>query len=318
MADASFYIISEEEEGRTVGQFLKNRLQFSAAHIRSLKFAPEGLTVNGERARTDRILCAGDRLAVPADDSAARPQRLLPYEGVPRALQVLYEDESLIVVDKPAGLAMHPAGGHTADTLANLLRSYFDSADPKARVHFAGRLDKDTSGVVLCAKTALAAEKLQKEKARGGFQKTYFALAAGSFRPGAAQRIDLPLRAAEDPDSGLIRMYADPFGKPALTYYTVRQVFPAYALLELRLDTGRMHQIRAHLAAAGHPLLGDPLYGEKAESGEGLISRCALHAAEICFLHPEDGRQITLSAPLPADMAALTKPVRSGADPFLR
>ena len=301
-------IISPAEDGWNVGQLLRRKLGLSGARIRSLKFAAEGICVNGKKARTSLILHAGDRLEVQREDSSARTEKLKPSapdDGPP--LEIIYEDESLIVVNKPAGLVMHPAGGHRTDTLANRLRAYLDAKDPAARVHFIGRLDKDTSGLVLSAKNADAAQKLQKERAREGFGKIYLALAAGDFAAGEEQTVSLPLAAVRDPASQLIRMQADPAGEPALTFYTVVQTFPGYALLRLRLGSGRTHQIRAHLAAIGHPLLGDPLYGDAAVNRrfEAQLSRSALHAAEIHFSHPEDGRPLGLTAPLPADMAGL-------------
>ena len=301
-------IIGPAEDGLTVEQLLRRRLALSGARIRSLKFAADGISVNGEKARTSRLLSCGDRVEVLRGDPAARAEKLKPAEdGGAAALRVVYEDACLIAVDKPAGLVMHPAGGHRTDTLANQLRAYLDANDPAARVHFAGRLDKDTSGLVLSAKNADAAQKLQKKKACGGFEKSYLALAAGDFLPGEEGTIPLPLAPVRDPASRLVRMQADPAGRAALTRYTVLQTFPGFALLRLTLGSGRTHQIRAHLAALGHPLLGDPLYGDEAVNRrfEHALRRTALHAAGLRFFHPEDGRLITLSAPLPADMAAL-------------
>ena len=303
------HIISPAEDGLRVEQLLRGKLALSGARIRSLKFAPDGICVNGERARTSDVLREGDRLELLREDPPAREERLAPAapaEAFP--LTIVYEDESLLAVDKPAGLVMHPAGGHRTDTLANQLRAYLDRHDPAARVHFAGRLDKDTSGLVLCAKNAHAAQRLQKEKAREGFGKIYLGLALGGFAEGGEETIALPLAPVRDPASRLVRMQADPAGGAALTYYTVLRRFPGYALLRVRLGSGRTHQIRAHLAAIGHPLLGDALYGDGAACLPGMrLSRSALHAAEICFPHPEDGRPLTLTAPLPADMAELIR-----------
>ncbi|MBO4873066.1 MAG: RluA family pseudouridine synthase [Lachnospiraceae bacterium] len=300
--------VTSAEEGLSIEQLLRRKLKLSGARIRSLKFASEGICVNGKKARTSVILHEGDRLEVLREDPPARTERLKPAAPTGGSMpEIVYEDESLIVVNKPAGLVMHPAGGHRTDTLANQLRAYLDARDPAARVHFAGRLDKDTSGLVLCAKNAHAAQKLQKEKARGGFEKTYLALAAGDFAAGEEKTVSLPLAPERDPVLRIIRMKADPAGKPALTLYQVVRAFPGYALLEIRLGSGRTHQIRAHMAVIRHPLLGDPLYGDKEINHrfEDVLSRTALHAAELRFPHPEDGRQMTLSAPLPADMAGL-------------
>ena len=326
------FTVPEELEGLTAEQVLKTRLHLSGALLRSLKFRPDGIRVNGVRARSSTVLRAGDILTLPREDSPARVKKLLPYAGpqIP-PLTVCYEDAFLLAVDKPAGLAVHPAGGHRQDTLANLLQDYLDRTDPGARVHLLGRLDKDTSGLVLCAKNEQTAHRLQREKAREGFGKTYLALAAGEFAAdGKEHCISIPLKPVRDPDTRIERLMPAADGSPAgddtrvsheppvsappapgvlsaLTRFTVEQTFPGYALLKLRLSSGRMHQIRAHLAAVGRPLLGDPLYGDPAVNRlfSGQIRRSALHAAEISFPHLETGEAVTLSSPLPPDMASL-------------
>ncbi len=325
------FTVPEKLEGLTAEQVLKTCLHLSGAHLRSLKFRPDGIRVNGVRARSNTVLRTGDILTLPREDSPARTKKLLPYAGPDLPLTVLYEDTLLLAVDKPAGLAVHPAGGHRQDTLANLLQDYLDRTDPAARVHLLGRLDRDTSGLVLCAKNEQTAHQLQTEKSRDGFGKTYLALAAGAFAAdGTEHCVSIPLKPVRDPCTRIERLMPaagdPPAGEagtlsheppvsvppapgilPALTRFTVERIFPGYALLKLRLSSGRMHQIRAHLAAIGHPLLGDPLYGDPAVNRlfSGQIRRSALHAAEISFSHPETGETVTLSSPLPPDMASL-------------
>lgn len=298
--------VSEEEAGNTVAFFLRSRFKLSESRIRSLKFDPEGIRLDGVRTRVTARVKAGQVLEVLSSDPAARPEKLKPA-AIP--LQIVYEDEALLAVNKPAGLVCHPAGGHQGDTLANALRAYFDETDPKARIHLAGRLDKDTSGLLLCAKNAAAAEHLRRLLAAEGFGKTYLALAAGCFAQKDREgEICLPLRALRDPESGLIRMTGTESGeKEARTLYRVEKRFSAYALLRLRLCSGRTHQIRAHLAAIGHPLLGDPLYGNPCvnQSVSDKIRRTALHAAGLEFIHPLTQEPIRLYVPLPEDMAAL-------------
>nr|MBQ6241220.1 RluA family pseudouridine synthase [Lachnospiraceae bacterium] len=300
--------VTSAEAGLTLERLLRTRLALSGARIRSLKFAPEGIRVNGRKARTTTVLQAGDRVEILRDDPAARAEKLQPCTDSGLQLLIAYEDDFLLVINKPAGLVMHPAGGHRTDTLANRLRAYLDETEPAARVHYVGRLDKDTSGLVLCAKNAAAANKLQKEKARGGFVKEYLALVSGQL-PLAEEEseIRLPLKPVREPGSRLVRMQPDPEGLPAQTFYTIVANYNDYALLRLRPVSGRMHQIRAHMAALGHPLLGDSLYGDPAGNVRfsALLSRTALHAASISFIHPESGLPLSFSAPLPEDMAAL-------------
>ena len=297
-------IIREEEAGRSVGFVLRRLLGLSERRIRSLKFTNNGVLLDGRPARTTDPVEAGQTLSVRLPDQ--QKDVLLPSS---RPLDILYEDSALIAVNKPAGLAVHPAGGHAADTLANALRAHFDASDPAARVHLCGRLDKDTSGIVLCAKNAAAADRLRRDLAEEGFGKTYLAFAAGRFAEDEKEGvIRLPLSAAEPDRKRLIRMQANRAdGKAAVTRYRVEQQFSGFALLSLRLGSGRTHQIRAHLAAIGHPLLGDPLYGDAALTTElvPLLKRTALHAASVRFPHPFTRELIELSAPLPEDLAAL-------------
>ena len=306
-----FVEITSDKAGMTVEQLLRSHFMLSGARIRSLKFAPEGILVNGKKARTTTVLQTGDRVGVLRSDPAARREKLQPCGagGFP-PLSISYEDDCLLIVDKPAGLVMHPAGGHRSDTLANRLRAYLDGTDPAARVHFAGRLDKDTSGLVLCAKNAAAAEKLQKEKNRGGFEKEYLALVSGLLPLSEEEtEIRLPLKPVRSPGSRIDRMQPDPEGLPAQTFHTVIRTFSDYSLLRLRLGTGRMHQIRAHMAAFGHPLLGDPLYGDPSVNARFSppLSRTALHASALIFIHPESGARLSFTSPLPEDMALLLK-----------
>ncbi len=306
MTEPYVYPVPEEDAGKTVAALLRRRFHLSESRIRSLKFDPEGIRLDGARTRVTVRVRAGQILQIRASDSPARSEKLIPS---PLPLQIVWEDRFLLVIDKPAGLVCHPSGGHRNDTLANALRAYFDRTDPSARVHLAGRLDKDTSGLVLCAKSAAAAERLRRSLAAEGFGKTYLALAAGCFDKTEQEgRICLPLRESRDPESGLIRMRtAESGGKQALTFYTVEKQFSDMALLRLRLGSGRTHQIRAHLAAAGHPLLGDPLYGDPAvnRAFAASLPRTALHATELDFIHPYTGEPVHLSVPLPEDMASL-------------
>ena len=299
-------IIREEEAGRSVGFVLRRLLGLSERRIRSLKFTDNGVLLDGRPARTSDPVQAGQTLSVRLPDKAK--DVLLPSSF---PLDILYEDSVLVAVNKPAELAVHPAGGHAADTLANALRAHFDASDPAARVHLCGRLDKDTSGIVLCVKNAAAADRLRRDLAEEGFGKAYLAFAVENFSENEKEGvIRLPLSAAEPDGKRLIRMQADRSdGKAAVTSYHVEQQFPGYALLSVRLGSGRTHQIRAHLAAVGHPLLGDPLYGDAALTTElpPLLKRTALHAASVRFPHPFTRELIELSAPLPEDLAALLR-----------
>jgi 23S rRNA pseudouridine1911/1915/1917 synthase len=252
----------------------------------------------------------GERVVVelPPPDPAAPPLRPEPME-----LAVLYEDAHLLALDKPAGLVVHPTWGHRQGTLLNGLlwraREWTESGHRPRLLH---RLDRGTSGVLLVAKTAVAQNGLARAWQRREVRKEYLAVVAG--RPPLARgRVDLPLaRDASDPKRRCVDAAA---GRPSVTTWEVvaetgeRAATPV-ALLRCRPLTGRTHQIRVHLAAAGLPILGDPLYGSAVvglagEHGPPTPARQALHAAALGFDHPVGGGEIRVESPLPQDLRAL-------------
>ena len=279
-------------DGRMLLKYLKNELAFSQTKISSVKYDPEGLLLNGERVTVRALLHTGDLLEVLLTDSRMRENRLIPNE-IP--LEILYEDDSLIAVNKPSGMVCHPAKGHLTDSLASALRAYFDRTDPEAQVHLVGRLDKETSGIVLCAKNAVAAAILMRDR---NAEKVYTAAASGYFTEKEGT-IALPMRYVRD-DEGILRV-EEGEEKTAETVYRVLSEGEDFSVLRVQIATGRMHQIRFHMAAAGHPLLGDRLYGKEVQR----IGRTALHAGTLRFIHPFIKEEILLEAELPAEMRNL-------------
>jgi 23S rRNA pseudouridine1911/1915/1917 synthase len=250
------------------------------------------------------------RLSVPPPAPAAPSGQAIP-------LAVLHEDDELIVIDKPAGLVVHPAPGNQEGTLVNALIAHCGDSlkgiGGEARPGIVHRLDKDTSGVMVAAKTERAHHALSAAFARRDLERSYLALVWGVPAP-AAGRIEAPIgRHPVDRK----RMAVVPRGKPAATRYRVLRAFgTAAALLECRLETGRTHQIRVHLAHLGHPLVGDPAYLRRLPAAaRGLdpalralltgFPRQALHAASLGFTHPVTGAALRFDSPLPADIAAL-------------
>jgi 23S rRNA pseudouridine1911/1915/1917 synthase len=244
------------------------------------------------------------RIELPEDD-----HRKIQPEAIP--LDVLYEDEHLVVVNKPAGMVVHPARGNWSGTLVNALVHHcaeLSATDDPARPGVVHRLDRDTSGVIIAAKTDEAYYKLGEQFACRTTRKEYLAITDGE--PGAdSGEMDFPL--GPDPKDRLkiaVRLLG---GKRAITHYKVQERFGGYALVLLQPRTGRTHQIRVHLQASGCPVLADPLYSDRSElrpqdlglpEGEPLLSRQALHALRLTLNHPASGEPMTFEAPLPADM----------------
>ncbi len=227
-------------------------------------------------------------------DSAFRPEAI--------ALAVVHEDEDVLVLDKPAGLVVHPGSGNWAGTMLNALLHHSPAAGELPRAGIVHRLDKDTSGLLVVAKNEPAQLALVRQLQARTMKRTYFALARGRVK--AAGSVDAPI--GRHPVHRT-RMAVVAGGKPAVTHFKVREAFPGHTLLECSLETGRTHQIRVHLASIGHPIEGDPVYGKK---GARALERQALHAWKLAFVHPRSGKTVEFEAPLPGDFRALLESLR--------
>ena len=290
-------MVSEEENGKTIRDYLKNCAGFSDAQVRRMKFRENGICLNGQRSRVNTILKEGDRLELLVDDSGSISSHLVSNLVMP---EILYEDEDVIAVNKPAGTAVHPAHGHYSDTLANQLASYFRQKNTEVSIRSIGRLDKETSGIVLFAKNRVAAARLSKQREEGRLRKQYLALCRWNCEEMLEgwHTIEKPIAPLE---GSLMKMCIHPEGKPAITHYRVERYYSDTALLRLWLETGRTHQIRVHMASENHPLVGDVLYGGD-ERNERRLSRAALHAETLDFFQPFTGELISIHAKLPEDI----------------
>lgn len=285
-------VVTAEQEGRTVKSLLKGELGLSTARIGRLKRAETGLTVNGARVFVSGRVRSGDRLAVELNE-AERPS---PVEPIPMALDIRYEDEHLLVLNKPAYLAVIPSSLSPQEpSLAQGLAHYLG---PDSCVHLINRLDRVTTGLLAAAKNGWIHDQLRRQLHSGAFRRTYLALCIGAPQPPEGT-IRLPI--GRSPASAIKRQI-DPAGQPADTDYRVVERAGGLSLVELRPRTGRTHQLRVHMAGVGCPLAGDWLYGQEDRT---LIGRPALHAAALEMVHPATGRRISLTAPLPADMKKL-------------
>ena len=266
------------------------------------------LTADGEALRANAVVTPGTELRLDVPPPA--PLDLAPAPEIP--LRIVYEDPDLLIVDKPAGLVVHPAPGHAGDTLVNALLAHGsgDAWGGIAGVQRPGivhRLDRDTSGLLMVARNDAAQASIMAQLKARRVKKTYQALVQGSVSA-AAGRIEAPI--GRDPRHRT-KMAVVPDGRPSVTGYRVRERFADWTLLELDLVTGRTHQIRVHLDAIGHPVAGDPVYGTgTSRRGPEGLDRLFLHAWRLELTSPSDGHLIRATAPLPTELASVLDRLR--------
>ena len=286
--------ITAELAGTKVDTLLKKHLGLSGTVVRRIKWLPEGILVDGARVNTRYCPSEGQILSVQLSD----PERRSGILPAPGPVDIVFEDGDVIVLNKAPGLSVHPGPGHFSDTLGNFLLYYYDQSGQNCDFHPVHRLDRGTSGLMVAAKHPHAQEVLKNQLHTEDFRREYLAVCEGVPAP-LSGTIDAPL--GPKPGS-LVEQMVRPDGKHARTHYRVLAEKNGRALLHLRLDTGRTHQIRVHMAHLGHPLTGDFLYGTE---DHDLIPRPALHSAFLSFRHPISGEKLDFSRPLPEDMARL-------------
>lgn len=291
--------------GHTIRWVAQGPLRISTRVLNRLKRQERGILVDGQRQFVTYVLQEGQVLSLLYED----PPETCSVQPVPGPLDIVWEDEDLLVIHKPAHTAVHPSAGNYANTLANYLAAHYAALGQTFVPHIITRLDKNTSGLVLLAKHALSAGILNDDIAQGRVHKQYLAITCGIL-PKTEDLIELPIRRKEG--SVLMREVctsSDVAGRPAQTKYRVLATDSLHGRCLVRVWplTGRTHQIRVHLAALGCPLVGDFLYGTEEPS---LISRHALHMEQLEFLHPITRQPLTLTSPLPPDMAHLASQCR--------
>ena len=251
------------------------------------------MLVNGRAPAKSLKLSGGETVTV----TLPEPE---PIEAVAQdiPLDVVYEDEDVIVVNKPVGLVVHPAPGHSDGTLVNALLHHcggsLSGVGGALRPGIVHRIDRDTSGLIIAAKNDFAHQALAAQLQDHTLSRTYEAVAVGNLREDRGT-VDAPI--GRCPSDRKKMAVVDRGGRSAVTHWEVVERFPGYTHIRCRLETGRTHQIRVHMACIGHPLLGDTVYGAK-KPVPGLAGQC-LHAAELRFLHPRTGEPVTVEAPLP-------------------
>lgn len=290
------YIVSITEDGWPLGTVLQKRMGVSRKLLSRLKRTELGILVNGERKYTSVRVYAGDRIEVRMEKEQSTD--ILPQ---PMELDILYEDDHLLVLNKPAGLIVHPTHGHYTDTLANGVVHYWREQGQAYRFRPVHRLDQETSGVLAVAKNPYVHQHISLQLQRNSVDKRYLALVHGRLEADRAT-IDAPID--RDKMFPHIRVVT-PEGYRAVTHYETVKRWRNASLVRLQLETGRTHQIRVHMKHIGHPLMGDKMYGlEQAMYPPELptVNRQALHAESLTFVHPVEARPLRIEAPLPADM----------------
>lgn len=301
------YIVPEEEEGLELKSILRRRLALSRKLLSRVKLTERGITVNGVRQYINVRVKAGDVVEIRMEEETS--DDILPQD-IP--VDVIFEDDHLLVVHKPAGMIVHPTTGHWSNTLANGVIHMWMKRGLKIRFRPIHRLDKETSGVLAIAKNPYIHQNISLQMQNGSVDKEYLALVRGRMEQETGT-VNAPID--RDPASPHYRIVT-PAGYPSVTHYRVVEQLQDAALLSIRLETGRTHQIRVHMSHLGHPLFGDSMYGWEKEGGEAVErtslppGRHALHAFRLAFFHPMRGEKMTFSAPLPEDMKVLLSYLR--------
>ena len=286
------YTVKEEDIEKDIKKLLREKFDFSS-RLRSKIKQGKLVLLNGEPVDGWIRPQAGDILTVllPEENSNFPPQKI--------PLDIVYEDSSLLIINKQPGLIVHPTKGHVQNTLANGIMQYLLDTNQSFKIRFINRLDMDTSGLVAVAKNSLGQADYMKQDQAGNVKKCYLAVVKGAVKEDSGI-IDLPIGHA-DPERVERAVVLE--GRPSVTHFEVLERFATgYSLLELKPETGRTHQIRVHLSHIGYPILGDYLYGG---SNAFFIERQALHAVRLSFPHPITRKLLELEAPMPEDMKAL-------------
>ncbi len=292
------FVIDDSYDGKTVKHVLKSRFKMSERLVKKLKYNNR-ILLNSAPAYIKEKVGTGDVLEVDISFEE-ESEGIIPQE-IP--LDIIYEDDCLIAVDKNPGIVVHPTVSHPFGTLANGLVRYLSGKGINVKVRPVNRLDRDTSGIVLFALNQYVQEMLVRQMKENTFIKEYLGIVHGTPTPREGT-IDLPID--RKPGSIMLREIS-PGGYPSVTHYRVVESLGDYSLVEFRLKTGRTHQIRVHCQAAGFPLLGDTLYSDIPTD---LISRQALHSASVGFSHPITGKPVVICSPLPEDMRRVLEILR--------
>lgn len=289
------YRITESDTYSNIHELLKAH-GYSSTVIRHLKETENGIQRNGVWSRVYEPLCSGDTVTILLTEEASS-ENIIP---TPLPLDIVYEDEDLLIINKPAGMPIHPSQGNYDNTLANACAYYFQQKGEPFTYRCINRLDRDTTGLLILARHAYSASLLSSMVAKREIHREYLALATGLVPDSGV--IEAPIARVDG--STIEREVNFETGEFARTHYRRLEYKNGYSLVSLKLDTGRTHQIRVHMKYIGHPLPGDFLYNPD----YSVIRRQALHSYRLTFTHPITGKELQFTAPLPDDMKPNMKP----------
>lgn len=284
------YQITAAEEGRKIGDFLREK-GYSRHLLRQLKETEDGLSRNAQPTFTTVALKAGDRIRVRLLEKAEGSEAIMP---APLPFEIVYEDEDLLVVNKPADMPIHPSFQNHGNTLADALTWHYQQHGEDFVYRCINRLDRDTTGLLIVAKHLLSASILSDMVGKREIHREYLAIVKGI--PPENGTISAPI--SRKKGSAILREVNFETGEPAVTHFARLEIRNGLSLVSLKLETGRTHQIRVHMGYIGCPLIGDYLYYPECSR----ISRQALHSHRLSFLHPITGKALSFTAPLPEDM----------------
>lgn len=283
------YIVKENKY-QSINQILKQKFKISA-RLQHKLITSKQIFLNGNQADSRIAPQINDAITVNLDFNE-ESENIIP---TPIPLNIIYEDEALLILDKPAGIAVHPSISHYTDSLANGVKYYFDTIGLKRKIRPVNRLDLNTSGLIVFAKNEYVQECLIQQMQTNEFKKEYLAIVHGIFE-NVQGTINLPIARKEN---SIIERCISENGQEAITHYEVLKTSNDLSLVHCILQTGRTHQIRAHMSAIGHPLVGDTLYGPNFSDS---ITRQALHSYKISFIHPISHQIVSFTSELPDDI----------------
>ncbi len=293
------HIADYTEQGQSVEQILKKHFNISCGLLCELKYNGK-IFINGEVCRSVDTVKQGDAICTDVEEICEDYGNITPYEY---SLDILYEDEFILVVNKPGNMESHPCHSNYKSTLGNAVMYHWGQNGAYHKYHIVNRLDRGTSGICVIAKNRYSHSKLSTQMQNGDFQKFYTALVHG--KPDLPEGIiELPIGRASE---SIIKRIVTPDGKYAKTIYKTIEYNDKYSLIDIKLETGRTHQIRVHFSYMGNPLVGDWLYGNGDKEKE-LISRQALHSGKAEFFHPSTDKKLLFTVDIPDEMKKLLNP----------